>query len=494
MPTPAGYTPHATSPLAQSSFTAEEKEGSDSDAQSSGSGPKAEDSSSYPPQLAAASRGQTAQLQARTQLQERFNNLKNTALIESCEEKIDSIVAFLLEHEDLAYDALDMCERLEDNKKKCMVHVELSEAVEFLPFEDGLGWAFAQTLLDHHGKLPDEQQNPAEILGNLLAHSRTRIDGLRISDHDKNRQPLEWYALLMPVLHQHGNKIFSESESGNDHNLADFMDSLLNKTNAQILEKEVTVANSSLISCVKKGGLQERMKTRISEIIFSDMLPILENLSLSERAVNHQQLLENLSDLIPENKREEFASAILRPYVLLPRQNLTQGDRRDMVKVMLAITKQIPAITAIPSEKATWIHKMRDLLLGEFIHVDDSSLGVILKSNIFKTLIRCRTELVELEDFDTHLSQLKKIASVERDPNVKELTLQWVTAPEQAEVLAQEFERKIAAVLAKEILAEMTAQEFDREAAAVLIEKKLRTLFDAVVVEDILPAIFEEEE
>jgi len=441
MTTPTGgYTSRATSPIAQSPVTAGKQE-DDRGAQSSDSARQAGSSSGsgYPAQLTVANRKQAAKLQAEAQLRKHFRDLENLppGSSESCDAKINDVVNLLREHGDLAYDVLDECKKLEDDEKKCKVYVGLSQAVGFLPFEGGLGWAFAQTLLQHHDNLPSEQQNPVKILRNLLRHSQTRIDRLQVSDHEKNHQRLEWYVLLIPALHRHKDKIFSKSE--NNDVFEDFSALSLLLNDPKDLNIERSLLSDSLISCMKEGDIPETMKARISGIIFSDMLPILESLSLFEKAMTYQKLLENLSDLIPENKRGEFVLKILRPYLSLQGENLTLDDRRCVVEAMLAITKKIPAI---PSQKAVWVHRMRALLLGQCIHIDDSGLGITLKVEIFKTLSRCRSELEDAEDLEIHLSALRKIADIQRDPDIREMTLRWVDNPQEAERIEQEGERR----------------------------------------------------
>jgi len=218
-------------------------------------------------------------------------------------------------------------EGLRDDAKKSITYTTLAECLTWLPFANGKGLAFASIILQHHDALPPERQNPAEILYHFLVCSQIRIDELETPESAKNHERLEWYALVISALHRHRDKIFFDSG---------------NNVFANNLRNQILQMIGSLISCMKSGSMQEEdeqkaMKARISEIVSSRMLPILENFSLPDKVECYTQLLENLSNLLEEDKREPFALEVFSKYM-----NLTQGDLApgENVSVLLMNRKE----------------------------------------------------------------------------------------------------------------------------------------------------------
>jgi len=418
MTAPTGHVPRATSSLAQPPVTAGKQE-DDRGAQGSASDREAEipSDSGYPAQLAVANRRQAARLQAEAQLRRLFDDLGNSIPNSrtSCEAQINKILPFLHRHKELVYDALDMCEDLRDDAKKHMTYTALSDCLMNLPFKDGKGLAFAIDVLTRHDALPPERQNPGGILDNFLVHSEARITELPISQSEKDYERLRWYALVIPFLYQHRDKIFPGSG---------------NRDDAATLRRQILHMVSSLISCMRQGKMQEEdeaqkaIRAFISEIVFSYLLPVLEKLSLFAKTLRYKELVENLCDLFEADKeREAFALKVLDECEDLTEGNLTPEEHEHVIRVLLAITMQIHTF---PSRKAECAHRMRAILLEPW-----ERLGHSLQLEIIKSLSLCTRELDPTEK-DTHISALKEAADSIQDQEFKTIAQQWISDSQKA--------------------------------------------------------------
>jgi len=385
--------------------------------------PRSPSDSGYTEQVAAGRRN-AVQVHARhdssispkMELQRRFNRLRDLTPDSraSYGERIDRIVSYVNKHkelEELPYDALEMCKGLEDDEKRHMVYTSLSESIEVLPFEGGKGLAFAEAILKHHNTLSPDWQNPTKILSNFLSYSSIRIDQLPATLSARNAEKVEWYLRVIEALHQHRGKIFSGSE---------------NNVNAGILRNMISNVIDSLVSCMKAGsmveGAQEPTKQWVSDSVSPRMLPILENFShLQDRIEHYTTLLENLSDLLVEDRREPFAFKVFLACESLLEKRLTKAQQTSVIEVLLILAKQISTFSS--DKKAAWIRPMRELLLLHWNKVGQTS-----QQEIIETLLPYGKEL-DAAGRETHLFELKNAADSINDPAFKIFGSLWINNP-----------------------------------------------------------------
>jgi len=429
MPPPPSYRPNAPSPLAQSFAAADAQGGDGRGAQESHSAGTAS-SSGYPADLAVANRRQAAQLQAKAQLQNHFKDLENLppGSSESYGEKIEEITYLLSQHEGLAYDALDMCGALKDDEKKCMVHMQLSGCLRFLPFEDGQGSAFASDILEHHDALPSEQQKPVSILCKLFECADRRIAGLS-SESMKNHEALEWCNLVISGLHKHKDKI-----RGGENN--DFA-------------SDPKVAISGIIkllgSCLKPGSTEESavlkgLKEGMSKTFSSQILPILENLPWRDKISFYTTLLKKIPNLLGADKQGKFVLDVLAACTRLMDTESAELARMKAMETMTTLAEKIGTFTfADPSQKAKLIETTRITLLG-----NSRAIGDLFKARIIKALSPYQREL-EGQERSSHISELQNIANTIRNQSLKETARLWVNNPGEAERIDREARQRVAA-------------------------------------------------